>query len=197
MNNLRNKKRNTKGAAALEAIIGGTALLMIMVMMVGYFTYLFPRYTLDVQVQNISNTIRLNGGLDWAEYQAFTTKLEKLGYTADDINLSAAELTALKTADEADDKTVSGLQVYKSTNTTTDGTPIDASELIETSSTDTLDNAERAHRGEENIVVRLVVPANKNLLKGGMSWFGAMLGEGMNRYEVERVVMSEIYSKID
>ena len=46
-------------------------------------------------------------------------------------------------------------------------------------------------------MVRLVVPANKNLLKGGMSWFGAMLGEGMNRYEVERVVMSEIYSKID
>ena len=46
-------------------------------------------------------------------------------------------------------------------------------------------------------MVRLVVPANKNLLKGGMSWFGAMLGEGMSRYEVERVVMSEIYSKID
>lgn len=197
MNSLRKKKRNKKGAAALEAIIGGGALLMIMVMMVGYFTYLFPRYTLDVQVQNISNTIRLNGGLDWAEYQTFATKLEKLGYSADDLNLSATELTALKTADEADDATVSGLQVYKSTNTTAAGTPNDASELIETSATDTLDNTERAHRGEENIVVRLVVPANKNLLKGGMSWFGGMLGEGMNRYEVERVVMSEIYSKID
>ena len=74
--------KKKKGYITIEAIFGMTALLMIVLLMVGLFTYMYPRQTLEKHVHVLAQEAKVTGGLTTEQIEDFQTTLTDMGYVS-------------------------------------------------------------------------------------------------------------------
>lgn len=174
---MRKRNRNKKkGSIALEAILSGGVLFMIAFLLIGYFTYLYPRYMMDLEVQTLSNEVRMDGRLEPDDYTAFEFNLKERGYTAAEIK-SGLKVYAVSLTDTGENLENSILHSDLIQNTTEEQTPI-------------------IERGGAKIVVELTLPSNQGILRNGLGFFGGEVSDNLDNYNFRRVVMSEAYQDV-
>lgn len=160
------KLKGKRGNVALETVLGGGVIVMVSILLIGYFTYVYPRYMLDLEVQNLANAVKLDGKLNQDDYEVFIENMMQRGYDREDIVAG----TTVKTR---------GHSTY-SDGSSLITTPTYTSPVID--------------RDDGQIVLLVTVPSNSQFLSVGLKWFGSEVTEGMQSYTVKRVVMSEAYS---
>lgn len=166
-------KRNKKGNIALEAVLAGGMLFMVFVLLIGYFTYLYPRYMVDLEVQNLAHAVKMDGKLTESDFDVFIANMKNRGYSEEEVR-EGTVITA---------SNVSG---------------VESSDPLRASNGESLvDKPEKpagiVERNNGQIDIQVSVPANTSFLGGGLKWFGGELEEGMKYYTVNRVIMSEAY----
>lgn len=165
-------KQTKKGNVALETVIAGGALFMVFMLIIGYFTYLYPRYMVDLEVQNLSHAIKMDGKLTMSDFEVFIANMEDRGYTEEAVR--AGTVVVAQKIDETE------LKPGQAKNTET---------LIDTESY----TANIVERNNGQIIVQVNVPANNAFLNGALRWFGGDSKNDMSMYTVKRTVMSEAY----
>lgn len=172
------KRTNKKGNVALESILAGGVLFMVFILIVGYFTYLYPRYMVDLEVQNLAHAVKMDGKLTESDFEGFIKNMELRGYTEDQVRAGTTVV-----ASYGDDLTPGTVVNSKE----------DAADHLETLVDKGDYTARIVERNNGQIHIHVKVPANQSFLGVGLKWFGADLAEGMQNYNVARVVMSEAY----
>lgn len=160
---IKDNRKAKKGNVALETVLGGGVIFMLTFILVGYFVYLYPRYMVDLEVQNLANSVKLDGQLTVASKNIFFDNMKNRGYS--------------------DTKVVEdGLKVYEK------GKP-----TISLISTDKkIAPIVGRNEGQIEVVVT-VPAKNAQFLAGGLKWFGGDIAEGMETYTASRAVMSEVH----
>lgn len=172
----KHKRAGKAGSVALESVLAGSTLVMVFIMIVGYFTYLYPRYMVDLEVQNLANSVKIEGKLTANDYEVFLENMEERGYDREVVRAG----TSVTAKNANNPEAGSGIPPIA------DGTSLidDATENI---------NAPTLQRSNGQIVVKVNVPANSEFLGVGLGWFGSDISEGMKTYTVKRVTSSEAY----
>lgn len=165
--------RNKKGNIALEAVLAGGALFMVFVLLIGYFTYLYPRYMVDLEVQNLAHAVKMDGKLTESDFQVFIDNMENRGYTEDEVR-KGTNIVATNVTNVLDDDPLRA----KNEDVLIDRPGMPA-KVVE------------RNNGQMDITVS--VPANTAYLGGSMKWFGGGLNDDMKYYTVKRTIMSEAY----
>lgn len=75
-------KKKKKGYISIEAIFGMTALLMIVLLIVGLFTYMYPRQTLEKHVHILAQEAKVTGGLTTEQIDDFQSTLTDMGFVS-------------------------------------------------------------------------------------------------------------------
>lgn len=174
---MRKRNRGKKnGNIALETILSGGVLFMIAFMLIGYFTYLYPRYLLDLEVQSLANEVRMDGRLEPEDYAAFEFNLKERGYTAEEIK-NGTKVYAVTLIDSGENMENTIVHSDLIQNTIEEPTPI-------------------IERGKEKIIIEVTLPSNQGVLRNGLGFFGGEVSDGLDNYHFQRVVMSESYQDV-
>lgn len=160
---IKRKCKTKKGNVALETVLGGGVLFMVTFILVGYFVYLYPRYMVDLEVQNLANSVKLEGQLTVPSKNVFFENMKNRGYS---------DTQVLE----------DGLKVYEK------GKP-----TISLISTDKKEAPVVGRNEGQIEIVVTVPAKNAQFLAGGLKWFGGDIEEGMKSYTASRVVMSEVH----
>lgn len=84
------KLKNRNGFMSVEALFGLTAILMVIILAIGFFTYMIPRQQLEQEVNILARTAKLNGGLTDTQVNNFKKNLESYGYKEDELKDSVS-----------------------------------------------------------------------------------------------------------
>jgi len=169
-----------KGAVALETIFGGGFILFLIILFIGFFTYLYPRYMVDLEVQQLSHNVRLDGHLSNDAYETFVLNMQERGYERDQ----------LKRIYTPTDKTANGgigVEVF------TKDIAGNKRNLVQMP-TEATEDTDKLFRGDGQIIVEVSVPAKLDFLSNGYRIFG-ISKNGMENYNVRRVVLPEAYQE--
>ena len=168
-----NQIKKQRGMVALESIIAGGAMLFLFILIIGYFTFLYPRYMVDLEVQSLASAIKMDGKLTQSDMDAFVLNMIERGYKESEVR--------------------SGVKVIAQNVTPgKEGLASNGDSLIDLDSY----TAPVVERNNGQILVTVTVPSNSGVLKTGAKWFGfgsEVDNTSFNQYTVKRVVMSEFY----
>ena len=156
--------KNKKGYISIEAIFGIIAFLMVTLLIVGLFTYMYPRQTLEKQVHLLAQEAKVTGGLTAEQISDFQSTLSDMGYTA---KISAYTKVA------GSERNVLGVAPK--------GTSQDTCTSIYTSFV-------RRDSGQK-IIISVSIQSKDGLANGVLKFFGGSLLP--NDYEFTETVMSE------
>lgn len=172
-------RKEKKGAIAFEALLGGGALFMTMLLGIGFFTYLYPRFMIDLEVQTLAHEVRLDGYLSEDAKNMFDTNIKNRGFDNTIVFMEAP--VSKKSSD------VIYVDVYDSDNTT--------KKMVQKNDLSILN---RKYRGEGTIVVEVTVPSKSELLNNISGYFGGAgkADSGLESYFIKRVVLPEAYKEI-
>lgn len=84
-------KRDKSGGEAIGTALSTVFIMMLLLIPIGLFVYLMPRITLEQDVQQFTNSIRLDGYVSSAVYGEFKEKMKDRGYTEDELNLEVSD----------------------------------------------------------------------------------------------------------
>lgn len=179
-------ERKKKGNVALESVLAGGMLFMIFVLMIGYFTYLYPRYMVDLEVQNLAHQVKMDGMLTNEDFNVFIENMVNTrGYKEEDIR-GTVDIPELQ-----GDGTYNYRRAYAVSVTAADDRP-ENYDLNEATNTHA-DGVDPVERNKGQIHIRVTVPANTSFVGKGLNWFNSSVSEEMKYYTVNRIVMSEAY----
>lgn len=89
MRTLNEKIRNTKGFMSLEAIGAMTVVLMVIILGIGFFTYMMPKQQIEQEVNLLGRMAKMNGGLTAKDVTDFKNKmLTDRGYPLDKVKVT-------------------------------------------------------------------------------------------------------------
>lgn len=177
--NIKEKLKNQKGFMSVEALFGLTAILMALILVIGFFTYMIPRQQMEQEVNLLGRTAKLNGGLTVGQVANFKKNFEKFGYTSAELQDSVTVKLKDFSGEPLRTATAMGL-----TDKTVQEIPFKASE----------DEAGAVYvqRGEEVLMeIRVEVPAKKQGLMGAMSFFNMGKDTVSDTYVFKERVLSE------
>lgn len=179
MKRLRNRKEK-KGAVAFEALLGGGALFMTMLLGIGFFTYLYPRFMVDLEVQTLAHEVRVDGYLSVNAKDMFKENIKNRGFDNTIVFLEAP--VASKDAKKI------YVDVYQKANVNK-----------KTIQKNDLNILNRSYRGEGSLIVEVTVPSKNVFLNKVSGYFGnGGKADGvMQNYYIKRVVLPEAYKEIE
>ncbi|AJD93440.1 hypothetical protein JMA_41230 (plasmid) [Jeotgalibacillus malaysiensis] len=175
--------KNKNGFMSVEALFGLTAILMVIILAIGFFTYMIPRQQLEQEVNILARTAKLNGGLTTQQVEDFKQNLESYGYKKEELTDAVTiQLEDFSGAEFSDDRfTEMGLN-----NLSVVAIPMKRSEG------DSADGARYVKRSEEVIMeVRVEVPAKKQGLMGAFWFFDVEDDTVSDTYVLKERVVSE------
>lgn len=161
---------------SLDAIISMGAVLMVIVLGIGFFTYMMPKQGIEQEVNLLGRLAKMNGGLTTGDVQAFKGEMEKRGYTADEVDVDIQ----LKSSSGFD------VEVWDTEDKT--------SPLEITGKANEADSSSHnyIHRSEQLIMeIRVEMPANKQGLLGAFWFFNTNENSVSDNYVFKERVMSE------
>lgn len=90
------KKLRKKGFVSIEAVISMSAVLMIVLMAIGFIVYMYPKIMLEKEVHLLAQKAKIQGGLTDnisqpvnSDIETFLKSLEGKGYKKDTIEITA------------------------------------------------------------------------------------------------------------
>lgn len=173
-------KKNKRGSVAIEAVLGGTAILLLFTLFIGYISYIYPKYQIDQTIQTVADQVAMSGKLSEAQYGHFVAQMEKRGYTKEQIEPHEDEEGNLRgliiqgyTIDEKGEETYfRDRKFIEGVDGATNLTPFTAS--------------------EGGIRVRFVVPSKKSVLYVALGFYKANSTKGMGFYVSQRDIVSQV-----
>lgn len=78
-NRLKEKMKNEKGFMSIEAVMGMATILMVIVLGVGFFTYMIPRQAIEEEVHVMGRLVKMQGELKTTDVQNFQENMVKRG----------------------------------------------------------------------------------------------------------------------
>lgn len=180
MNYLRKKLKRKNGSVALEATIAGGALLMVFILIIGYFTYLYPRYMVDLEVQSLAHSVKMDGKLTESDKQIFMQNMLNRGYESSEVQITVLANEVKPTPENDPSKTQLDAQLAVTGESVDEGVNGEHTRMVE--------------RNNGQIYIRVEVPANDSFLSGGLNFFNTELKDSLKTYTVERYIASEAYA---
>jgi hypothetical protein len=174
-----NRLKDTKGFMSLEAILGMGVILMVIVLGIGFFSYMMPKQGIEQEVNLLGRLAKMNGGLTVQDVQAFKGEMAKRGYEDNevklDIQLKTSTGVPVMVADTVDK--ISPLAITGKANATPlAGNPPHL----------------YIHRSEQLIMeIRAEMPSNKQGLLGAFWFFNVDDDSVSDSYVFKERVMSE------
>ena len=77
--NLKNKWNNEKGFMSIEAIMGMATILMVILLGIGFFSYLIPRQAIEEEVHLVGRVVKMQGGYTATDVEGFRANMVKRG----------------------------------------------------------------------------------------------------------------------
>ncbi|WCK57688.1 hypothetical protein PP175_27005 (plasmid) [Aneurinibacillus sp. Ricciae_BoGa-3] len=158
--------KNKKGFVSIETIIATTCALMVVLLSIGFFTWLFPRVMLQIETHDLAQKAKIQGGLTDAtsepvnsDVEQFKNRLAQMGYDKNQVNVIATTKPG----------NLNAMGVTPLHDNGTNYIKRDSKELIQ---------------------LTIQVPAN-NSIKAPMSFFGLNQNLVDNKYTIVESVMSE------
>lgn len=167
-NRLKEKLKNEKGFMSIEAIMGMATILMVILLGIGFFTYMMPRQAIEEEVHLTGRLVKMQGGLTAIDVQNFQENMKKRGMVTDENKDDVVVKLILEdTAGNQRGEFIPGSAPIQRGETYNDGTFKVMKLLVE-------------------------VPANTSALDGAMSFFGG--GDGLSdKHVFSERIMSEYY----
>lgn len=176
-----NKLKNNKGFMSVEAILGMGVLLMVLVLCIGFFSYMMPRQGIEQEVNLLGRMAKMNGGLTTQDVTAFKKNMEKREYKKEDVKLTMT----LKDSEgnvqtQVDGKYINPLAITCKIN--------DKNCLVPE------ENQLYVKRDSQLIMeIRAEMPSNKKGLLGAFGFFSVDKDAVSDSYVFKERVMSERY----
>lgn len=181
------KKRNKEGSEAVGTALSVVLIFLLVMIPIGLFIYLMPRITLEQDVQQFANSVRLDGYVASDVYGQFKDKMIERGYTEQELAINHNSSDWLK--------------VYATDIPAGEqgGQYINGRDLIQTSANS---KPPVISRGKGKIAIEVVLPANsgvfaravKQIDTTGESDTYEHVKDNARYYKVSRVIMSEAYT---
>lgn len=164
------KLKNDKGFMSIEAVMGMATILMVILLGIGFFTYMIPRQAIEEEVHVMGRLVKMQGGLTPLDVENFQDNMIKRG---------------MVTEETKDEVTVKLL--IEDTSGTERGT-------FTPGVTPFIERGEQFSSDNQFKVLRLLVevPANKSAIDGAMSFFGGD-DELSDKHVFSERIMSEYY----
>lgn len=181
--------QNTKGFMSLDAIIAMGFVLMVVILGIGFFTYMMPKQAIEQEVNLLGRMAKMNGGLTAKDVTDFKTKLStERGFAKEKIKVEMVlkdSTGAVRTFVNKNNTTVNPLSI----------TCKDIKNNINSSS----QNCTTAHtnplyvsRGSQLIMeIKVETPANKKGLLGALGFLSVNENKVSDVYVFKERVMSE------
>lgn len=171
-----NRLKGTKGFMSLEAILAMGVVFMVIILGIGFFSYMMPKQGIEQEVNLLGRLAKMNGGLTVADVQAFKGEMKKRGYEENEVKLDIQLKTSTSvpfTGATLDG--VSPLAITGKANEVQTGTP-----------------HKYIHRSEQLIMeIRAEMPSNKQGLLGAFWFFNVNEDSVSDSYVFKERVMSE------
>lgn len=169
---IRKRIKNSKGFMSIEAIIAMGVVLMVIVLGIGFFTYMMPKQAIEQEVNLLGRMAKMNGGLTAGDMANFKETMEEnLKYTQSDIDIEVMAINssgAKQLAPTVICKDVAGVACPA-------GTPY-------------------VKRNEQKIIeITVTMPAKNQGLLAALSFFNANKDKAEQGYVFKERVMSERY----
>lgn len=177
-----NRLKNTRGFMSIEAIMGLAVMLMVIVLGIGFFTYMIPKQGIEQEVNLLGRVAKMNGGLTTQDVTAFKKNMEKRGYDQQDVKLTMVlkDVNGTPQSYSKGGIYVDPLNITCKTNDTACSVP-DSNQLY-------------VKRNAQLIMeVRAEMPANKKGLLGAFGFFSVKEDTVSDTYVFKERVMSERY----
>ena len=158
--------KEKKGFVAIEAVISMSMVLGMILLVIGFFTLLYPRIMLSIDIHELASTAKIQGGLTDQTSQpvnsdvaVFKQQLAQAGYDPSTISVAVTTIP-------------SGLNALGVTPLNQPG-------------------SNYIHRDSKELIkVTVSVPAN-TYIDGPLKLIGVNGGSGISQYTVSETVMSE------
>lgn len=83
-----------KGFVSIEAILSTSVMIVVILVLIGFFTTLFPRIMLQIESRNLAQKAKIQGGLTdmtsmpiGSDIERFKDRLVQIGYDRDSIEI--------------------------------------------------------------------------------------------------------------
>lgn len=177
-----NKLKNNKGFMSVEAIIGLGVMLMVIVLGIGFFSYMMPRQGIEQEVNLLGRIAKMNGGLTPQDVTAFKKNMEKRDYKPEDVKLTMTlkDVNGTPQSVSVGGIYVDPLAITCKANDTSCSIP-EANQLY-------------VKRNSQLIMeIRAEMPSNKKGLLGAFGFFNVEDDAVSDSYVFKERVMSERY----
>lgn len=169
---IRKRIENSKGFMSVEAIIAMGVVLMVIVLGIGFFTYMMPKQAIEQEVNLLGRMAKMNGGLTAGDISNFKKTMEETRqYAQSDINIEVMAINssgAKQLAPTVECKDVAGV-------TCPAGTPY-------------------VKRNEQKIIeITVTMPSKNQGLMGALGFFNVNKDKASQGYVFKERVMSERY----
>lgn len=170
------KLKNRKGFMSIEAILGMSAVLMVILLGIGFFSYMMPKQGIEQEVNLLGRLAKMNGGLTEDDVKAFKEEMKIRKYEEDEVKLdiqlktsTGAPVSVAETRDKISPLAITG-KANEAGNQT----------------------HKYIHRSEQLIIeIRAEMPSNKKGLLGAL-WFFNIDGDSVSdTYVFKERVISE------
>ncbi|WCF11408.1 hypothetical protein NDS46_31110 (plasmid) [Paenibacillus thiaminolyticus] len=102
-----NSFRERAGFVSIEAIFAMSMFLMLFLLLIGFFSYIYPQTTLNREVHALATLAQRQGGLTLDDVDSFVTRIEEYQFV--DTSRGEIEVSAYTTPGDMDAIGVNGL----------------------------------------------------------------------------------------
>jgi hypothetical protein len=173
---IKNKLANKKGFMSVEAIMSMAVVLMVVVLGIGFFTYMIPRQAIEEEVHLLGRIAKMEGRLTSDDVEHFRNNMIKRGLATED-NRSEVKVEVLKesTSGEVSEKVI----------ISEDGERVMRGEKIK------INGVDSPHYAVLHVVA--TVPAKKEGIVGALGFFNVNSDGLSDNYVFSERIMSEYY----
>lgn len=163
------KRLDEKGFMSIEAIMSMAVVLMVVVLGIGFFSYMIPRQAIEEEVHLLGRVVKMEGSLKQADIRGFQDNMVARGM--------------------AEEPSEIDVKLYYESTAGKCTTPMSTSDVVSRGDEFVCGG------GTSYKVLRVVatVPAKKNGVAGALSFFGVDGGLLADEYVFQERIMSEHY----
>lgn len=177
-----NKLKNTKGFMSLEAILSMGVIFMVIVLGIGFFSYMMPKQGIEQEVNLLGRLAKMNGGLTKEDVDAFKAEMVSRKYKIEDVKVEILlkDSTGVPTT-------------YESANGNVNPLSIDCKLIDEDCPIPETEQRYVKREAQLIMEIRAEMPSNKQGLLGAFWFFNVNDDSLSDSYVFKERVMSERY----
>lgn len=176
------KVKDRKGFMSIEAVLGMMVVLMVIVLGIGFFSYMIPKQGIEQEVNLLGRMAKMNGGLTESDVDAFVDEMEDRHYKEEDVKveITLKDSTGVPTT-------------YENANGIVNPLDIDCKLTDKICQNQTPEAEQKYVKREAQLImeIRAEMPSNKQGLLGAFWFFNVNDDTVSDTYVFKERVMSE------